>query len=84
MKRNNTKSNNSQPGADPTPPDHVAAIGELLTQLKSHLTSSAGKKGTYSDYLRLLEFYQGASGTRPRELIVRWIDPERLPDSEAA
>ena len=40
--------------------EHFEALGELLTQLRTHLASE--KKGTYGDYLRLLEFYRETSG----------------------
>jgi hypothetical protein len=38
------------------PDKHIDTLGELLTQLRTCLTEAAGKKGTWSDYLRLLEF----------------------------
>jgi hypothetical protein len=39
-----------------SPDDHFQAVGQLLTQRKTHLTTSAENKATYGDYLRLLAF----------------------------
>jgi hypothetical protein len=50
-----------------SPDDHFQAVGQLLTQLKTHLTTSAERKGTHGDYLRLLEFYREADDTQARE-----------------
>ena len=58
--------------------EHFEALGPLLTQLRTHLAGSADKKGTYGDYLRLLEFYRESSGEQTREIVVTWIDPEDL------
>jgi len=58
--------------------EHFDALGQLLTQLKTHLTESAGKKGTYGDYLRLLEFYRETRGEQAREIVVRWVESEDL------
>ena len=59
-----------------SPDDHFEAVGHLLTQLRTHLTASAEKKGTYGDYLRLLEFYREASDEQAREIFIGWIDNE--------
>ena len=75
--------NKKTPSAE-APEDHFESLGQLLTQLKAHLTSSAGKPGTYSDYLRLLEFYRSTSDEQPREIIVQWVDAEELADEPAA
>ena len=58
--------------------EHFEALGQLLTQLRTHLTVSSAKIGTYGDYLRLLEFYREASADQAREIIVSWIDNETL------
>jgi hypothetical protein len=79
MNRNIKKTSSAE-----TPEDHFEALGQLLTQLKAHLTSSAGKPGTYSDYLRLLEFYRSTSDERPREIIVQWVEPQRIDAEEMA
>jgi hypothetical protein len=49
-------------------------MGELLTQLRAHLTASAEKKGTYGDYLRLLEFYRETSDEQANEIIIGWVE----------
>ena len=59
----------------PDPEEHFDTLGELLTQLKSHLLTSAGKKGTYGDYLKLLDFYRDVHPRDQTELVVRWVDP---------
>jgi hypothetical protein len=64
-----------------TPPDageHLETLGQLLTQLRSHLTASAEKKGTYGDYLRLLEFYRETRDEQAREIVIRWVESEHL------
>lgn len=53
---------------------HLETLGELLTQLRTHLIASAGKKGTYGDYLRLLEFYRETRDEQAREIVIRWVD----------
>lgn len=53
-----------------SPDDHFQAVGQLLTQLKTHLTTSAERKGAYGDYLRLLEFYRAAADTQARESLL--------------
>jgi hypothetical protein len=58
-----------------SPDDHFEAVGQLLAQLRTHLTASA-TKGTYGDYLRLLEFYREASDTQARQIFIGWIDNE--------
>jgi hypothetical protein len=77
MPRKNTKQN-----TEPVEPDsvdqHLETLGQLLSLLKKHLTSSQGKKGTYGDYLRLLEFYRETRGRRPTELFVSWVDSEQF------
>jgi hypothetical protein len=40
------------------------------------LLQSADKKGTYSDYLRLLEFYREASGAEGKQILAGWIESE--------
>jgi len=71
MNRKNTE-NPDTAGTDV----HFDALGEFLTQLRTHLTDSAASKGTYGDYLRLLEFYRESRGEQIRELIVSWVDTE--------
>jgi hypothetical protein len=66
------------------PDAHVRAVGRLLTQLKKHLIKSAGQKGTYSDYLRLLEFYSHTDLVKPKQLIVTWVDPEWMKKEDNA
>ena len=68
MNRKNRKPSN--------PDEHFEALGELLTQLRTHLTASAEKKGTYGDYLRLLEFYRETRDDQAREIVIRWVDHE--------
>ena len=58
--------------------EHFAAIGQLLTQLRTHLTASSAKIGTYGDYLRVLEFYCEDSAEQAREIIVSWVANEKL------
>ena len=60
----------------PKPDEHLETLGELLTQLRTHLTASAEKKGTYGDYLRLLEFYRETRDEQAREIVIRWVDDE--------
>ena len=57
-----------------TPDEHLETLGDLLTQLRAHLTASAEKKGTYGDYLRLLEFYRETSDEQAKEIIIRWVE----------
>ena len=53
-----------------SPPDeHLETLGDLLTHLRTHLTASAEKKGTYGDYLRLLEFYRETSDEQANEAL---------------
>jgi hypothetical protein len=66
------------------PEEHFETLGELLTQLKTHLTTSAGKKGSYGDYLRLLDFYRDTRGAQAREVIVGWVEDEKLVTEPAA
>jgi hypothetical protein len=54
---------------------HIEALGQFLTQLREHLTDSATNKGTYADYLRLLEFYRDSREEQVREIIISWVDP---------
>jgi hypothetical protein len=61
------------------PDEHLEALGPLLAQLKTHLSESAGKKGTYGDYLRLLEYFRGAHGRQAREILVGWVDENTEP-----
>jgi hypothetical protein len=72
---NRTKKKKPAPAG---PDEHFEALDQLLTQLKTHLTASAGKKGTYGDYLRLLEFYRESRGMKPGHIIVSWVDSETL------
>jgi hypothetical protein len=53
---------------------HFETLDQLLIQLKKHLTSADGKKGTYGDYLRLLEFYRTTRAGQAREIHVYWTD----------
>jgi hypothetical protein len=66
MNRNTIKTSTSD--------EHLETIGELLTQLRAHLTASAEKKGTYGDYLRLLEFYRETSDEQANEIIIGWVE----------
>ena len=47
-----------------TPRRASGALGDLLTQLRTHLTAAAEKKGAHGDYLRLLEFYRETNDAR--------------------
>ena len=59
------------------PDEHIDALGELLTQLRTCLTEAAGKKGTWSDYLRLLEYYRKTrEASLSKEILVRWVETE--------
>ena len=62
----------------PAHDEHLDALGPLLAQLRTHLTASAEKKGTYGDYLRLLDFYRETRDEQAREIIIRWVDNEKL------
>jgi hypothetical protein len=66
-----------------SPDEHLEALGPLLKQLKTHLTASAAKKGTYGDYLRLLEFYQETRHAQTREIIIGWVNSENAGNSPA-
>ena len=57
-----------------TSDDHFETVGQLLTQLKKHLTESAAEKGTYADYLRLLDYYSKTDAVQPKEILVGWVD----------
>ena len=58
------------------PDEHIDTLGELLTQLRTCLTE-AGQKGTWSDYLRVLEFYRDTREVSScREIFVRWVETE--------
>ena len=59
-----------------SPDEHLETLGDLLTQLRAHLTASAEKKGTYGDYLRLLEFYRETSDEQANEIIIRWVEDD--------
>jgi hypothetical protein len=59
-----------------SPDEHLEALGDLLKQLRAHLTASAEKKGTYGDYLRLLEFYRETSDEQANEIIIRWVEDD--------
>jgi hypothetical protein len=76
--RKNTKKARGAGGPD----EHIDTLGELLTQLRTHLTEAAEKKGTWSDYLRLLEFYRQTRETSPREIFVHWIESENAGSME--
>jgi hypothetical protein len=54
--------------------EHLDTLGEMLAQLKTHLTESGEKKGSYADYLRLLEFYRETRGVEVKQVIVGWVD----------
>ena len=69
---------NKKPAGTAGPEEHLESLGDLLAQLKTHLTASAGKKGTYGDYLRLLEFYAQTRGAQPREIYVGWVHTDPL------
>ena len=69
---------NKKPSSTAGPEEHLESLGDLLAQLKTHLTASAGKKGTYGDYLRLLEFYGQTRGAQPREIYVGWVHTDPL------
>ena len=58
--------------------EHLETLGDLLTQLRTHLTASAEKKGTYGDYLRLLEFYRETSDEQAKEIIIGWVENDAL------
>lgn len=75
---------NKRTSATATPDEHIQGLDQLLTQLKKHLTASAGAKGSYGDYLRLLEFYSNTRGAEPRRLIVSWVDSEQIAKEPAA
>ena len=63
------------------PDKHIDTLGDLLTQLRTNLTKAAGKKGTWSDYLRMLDFYRKSrEASSSREILVRWVETE---DAEA-
>ena len=66
----------------PAHDEHLDALGPLLAQLRTHLTASAEKKGTYGDYLRLLDFYRETRDGQAREIVIRWVDHENL-DSDS-
>jgi hypothetical protein len=61
-----------------TPDEHLETLGALLTQLREHLTASAEKKGTYGDYLRLLEFYRETSDEQVKEILIGWVENDAL------
>jgi hypothetical protein len=78
-----TRKNRKTPAAQ-TPEDHIEALDQLLTQLKKHLLKSAAEKGTYSDYLRLLEFYSQTNAVQSGTTSVTWVDPDWMKNQDAA
>jgi len=77
MRRNSRK----RPAAI-TPDEHIQTLGELLTQLRTHLTETAGTKGTWGDYLRLLDFYRQTQDTSASAIYVRWVETEEADSVE--
>jgi hypothetical protein len=65
-----------------TPDEHIDTLGQLLTVLRTHLTDAAEKKGSWSDYLRLLEFYRHTRDASAREIFVHWVESESPHDIE--
>jgi hypothetical protein len=41
-------------------------------------STSGLEKGTYGDYLRVLEFYSDILDEQAREIIIRWVENEDL------
>ena len=68
-----TRKNKKHLEAGRTPRNRSASCS-----LNSEHTSlaSAEKKGTYGDYLRLLEFYRETHDEQAREIVIRWVDAE--------
>ena len=65
-----------------TPDEHIDAIGEILTLLRTSLTGAVEKKGTWTDYLRLLEFYRGTRAGSPGEIYIHWVESEDAGDMQ--
>jgi hypothetical protein len=65
-----------------SPEEHIDALGELIAHLRSHLTGKTATKGSWSDYLRLLEFYSESRDKSPRQITVKWVDRDEVNDTE--
>jgi hypothetical protein len=65
-----------------TPEEHIGTIGEILTLLRTSLTGAVEKKGSWTDYLRLLEFYRETHHGSAGEIYVHWVEREDAGDME--
>ena len=53
-------------------------VERLLRKVERKLADDADVKATVGDYIRLLQLQKELQDEEPREIEVRWIDPEKL------
>ena len=53
-------------------------VERLLRKVERKLADDADLKATVGDYIRLLQLQKELQDEEPREIEVRWIDPEKL------
>jgi hypothetical protein len=49
--------------------------------MQTSLLKDESTKGSFSDYLKLLQLIKEVEGDRPREITVRWADPLWPPEA---
>lgn len=53
---------------------HLEVLKSLIGRIEAHLMSS-DVKVTFTEYLRLLQFFQESGGEQPAVLKVEWVSP---------
>jgi hypothetical protein len=59
-------------------------VEELIEKMEKRLTAEGGFKASLADYIRLIQLQKELEEDEPRDIEVKWVDPERTyGDSEA-
>jgi hypothetical protein len=65
-------------GKDETKPEAGTieqAVEEILSTLSQRLSDPTSTSGTINDFLKLISFQRELEDSRPKEIIVRWVEP---------
>jgi len=52
-------------------------VERLIGKVEKKLAADADVKATVGDYIRLMQFHKELQQDEPKDIEVRWIDPEK-------
>jgi hypothetical protein len=63
--------------------DEQTSIAEVVEKaIQSFITNPDKKAVTYTEFLRLVELQKELNTAKPKEIIIRWVEPKQTESSD--